>query len=292
MGGRRSPGGLFAIPQEVGNLMVALLLGRALVGDTVRPAHVAAVTARGLTLIRTASSYFWLVLSGFLEPLLYLLAVGWGVGALVGPVPVGDGHVVSYQAFIAPALLATSAMNGALAESTINFFAKLRYLKHYESVLNTPVTPAEVAFGELFWATIRGSAYSAAFLMVLAAMGIVTPGAALVAFPAALLICLAFGALGLAISTFMRNWSDFEYSGVVQFALFMFSGTFVPLTTFPQPFRLLVELTPLYQGVALTRAITLGPLSWTVLANVLYLLALGFAAMSVAARRMRRRLQK
>jgi lipooligosaccharide transport system permease protein len=72
----------------------------------------------------------------------------------------------------------------------------------------------------------------------------------------------------------------------------MFSGTFVPLSTFPQPFRLLVELTPLYQGVALTRAITLGPLSWTVLANVLYLLALGLAAMSIAARRMRRRLQR
>ncbi|WP_217281382.1 ABC transporter permease [Kibdelosporangium persicum] len=280
------------IPQTVGELMVAVMLGRVVAGDVVRPAHVGAVTARDLTLIRSAGSYFWLVLSGFAEPLLYLLAVGWGVGSLVGAIPLEDGRSISYQAFIAPALLATSAMNGALAEATINFFAKLRYLKHYDSVLNTPVTPAEVAFGELMWATIRGALYSGAFLLVMIMMGLVTPWAALAAFPAALLICLAFSAVGLAMSTFMRDWSDFEYSGVVQFALFVFSGTFVPLSVFPEPARILVELTPLYHGVELTRAMTLGPLDSTSLVNLLYLLVLMVAATAVAARRMRRRLRR
>nr|WP_198151210.1 ABC transporter permease [Kibdelosporangium sp. MJ126-NF4] len=256
-----------------------------------RSGHVGAVTARDLTLIRSASSYFWLVLSGFLEPLLYLLAVGWGVGALIGAVPLEDSRTVPYQTFIAPALLATSAMNGALAEATINFFAKLRYLKHYDSVLNTPVTPAEITFGELLWATVRGALYSVAFLLVMVMMGLVTPWAALAALPAALLICLAFSALGLAMSTFMRNWSDFEYSGVVQFALFVFSGTFVPLSTFPEPLRILVELTPLYHGVDLIRAITLGPLTWTVVLNVLYLVLLTLTAAAVAARRMRHHLR-
>lgn len=271
--------------------MVTMMIGRVVAGHALRPKHVTAVTARDLTLLRTAGSYFWLVLSGFAEPLLYLLAVGWGVGVLVGDMPFADGKTVPYQVFFAPALLATAAMNGALAEATINFFAKLRYLKHYDSVINTPVTPAEIACGELGWATIRGGLYSAAFLVVMTVMGLITPWAALAAFPAALLVGLAFGALGLALSTFMRNWANFEYSGVVQLALFMFSGTFVPLSTYPAPLHLIVELTPLYHGVELLRAITLGPLGWTALVNTAYLVVLTAIGMAVAARRMRNRLQ-
>jgi Nod factor-specific ABC transporter NodJ protein len=260
-------------------------------GDKLRLGHVGAVAERDWTLLRAGGTYFWLVLSSFVEPVLYLLAIGWGVGVLVGDIRLDDGTSVPYLTFLAPGMLAVSAMNGSLAESTINFFAKLRYFKHYGSVLNTPVTPAEIAFGELGWATIRGGLYSGSFLVVMALMGLISPLAACAAFPATLLVGLAFGALGLALSSFMRDWEDFEYSGVVQFALFLFSGTVVPLASYPGPLRFVVELTPLYHGVELLRAVALGTVGWGCLAHVSYLVVLTTAGIVVAARRIRHRLQ-
>jgi lipooligosaccharide transport system permease protein len=245
----------------------------------------ASVTERNLTLFRTARSYAWLVLSGFAEPLLYLVAMGWGVGALVGAIPLPDGRTVSYLTFLAPAMLAASTMNGALAESTINFFAKMSW-KFYDSIINTPVNPAEIAFGELGWAMIRGVMYSAGFLAVMAALGMTTPLLALLALPAALLVGLAFGGLGLAFSTYMRNWQDFEYLGIVQFALFVFSGTFVPVGSYPSALQVVVQLTPLYHGVELIRGITLGQLDWGLAWNAGYLLAVVVIGLAFAARRM------
>ena len=114
---------------------------------------------------------YWLVLvSGFFEPLLYLLSIGVGVGALVGDFPLADGRMVGYAAFVAPAMLAASAMNGALAETTFNFFCKMKYMKLYDAMLATPVRPIEIALGELIWAMVRGAVYSVAFLVVMVAM--------------------------------------------------------------------------------------------------------------------------
>lgn len=267
--------------------MVVTALGRAIAGDQLRLRHVAAVTERNVTLIRAAGSYWWMVLSGFAEPLLYLLAMGWGVGRLVGPIPVAGGRLVSYQAFLAPALVAASAMNGTYAESTINFFAKLKYLRLYESVLNTPVVPEEIAFGELGWAVMRAILYIGPFLLLMTAFGLTTPPLALAALPAAVLAGLAFGGLGLALSTFMRNWQDFNYMGIAQFTLFLFSGTFVPISAFPPALRVIVQLTPLYHGVQLVRGITLAEPSWGMLWNVGYLVVLTIVSLAVASRRMR-----
>jgi lipooligosaccharide transport system permease protein len=244
-----------------------------------------AVAGRNATAARHIG-YWWVLFSGFFEPLLYLLSIGIGVGALVGDLRLADGRIVSYAAFVAPAMLAASAMNGAFAETTFNFFGKLRYRKLYDAVIATPVSPVEIAVGELMWAMLRGAVYSAAFLAIMTWMGLTTPWWALAAFPATMAVGFAFGAVGMMLSTFVRSWQDFDYVMVAQFALFMFSGTFAPVNSFPVAMRLIVELTPLYHGVEVVRALTTGVLGWSMLWHLAYLLALTVIGLRVAGRRM------
>ncbi|MGH3678761.1 MAG: ABC transporter permease [Natronosporangium sp.] len=267
--------------------MVTTLVAR-LAGDELRARRAAAVTERNLVAFRAGGTYWWLVVSGFAEPLLYLLAIGWGVGALVGDMTLPDGRVVPYLTFLAPALLAAAAMNGAIAESTMNFFAKMKFAKLYDSVLNTPVTPVEVAFGELGWAMLRGAMYTGAFLVVMVVLDVTSPLRALAALPAALLVGFAFGALGMAFATLMRSWQDFDYVGIVQFAVFLFSGTFVPVSSYPVAMQVLVQVSPLYHGVELIRSITTGTVGWGHLWHLAYLLAAVVLGLAVAARRMAR----
>lgn len=248
------------------------------------------VSERNVAALKSA---YWLVLlSGFLEPLLYLLSIGIGVGALVGDLTLPGGEVVEYAAFVAPAMLASSAMSGALSETTFNFFGKMKYMKLYDGVLATPVQPFEIALGELAWAMVRGSLYSAAFLVVMVTMDLTTGLRALAAFPATVLTGFAFGALGMTLSTFMRGWQDFDVVGSAQFALFLFSGTFVPAESYPAVLRWVVELSPLYRSVDLIRGITTGASGshpWLDLAYLVAVLALG---LWVAARRMGKLLAK
>jgi lipooligosaccharide transport system permease protein len=272
--------------------MVTTILIRAVAGDALQARRAAAVTERNVVAFRTGGTYGWMVLSGLAEPLLYLFAIGWGVGALVGDMSLPDGRLVPYLTFLAPALLAASAMNGAIAESTMNFFAKMKFAKLYDSVLNTPVTPVEIAFGELGWAMLRGAMYSGAFLLVMALMGLTTPVLALAALPAALLVGFCFGGLGLALATLMRTWQDFDYMGTVQFALFLFSGTFVPVATYPAAMQVVVQLTPLYHSVELVRGITLDQLDWSLLWHVAYLVVVTLAGLALAARRIGRLLRR
>ena len=106
----------------------------------------------------------WLIIvSGFFEPLFYLLSIRIGFGELVGDVTVG-GQTIPYAEFVAPALMAASAMNGAVYETTMNVFFKIKHAKLYDAVLSTPMTPADVALGEIGWAVTRGFIYSIAFL--------------------------------------------------------------------------------------------------------------------------------
>src|SRR5438045_2647984 len=145
-----------------------------------------AVTRRNLAALR--SVYWVVVVSGLVEPMLYLFSIGIGVGKLVGKLPLADGRLVPYAAFVAPSMLAASTMFGALTESTFNFFGKMKYMRLYDGVLATPVQPMEVAFGELLWAMARGAIYGGAFLVVMVLLGLTGPGWALAAFPATLLV--------------------------------------------------------------------------------------------------------
>jgi lipooligosaccharide transport system permease protein len=162
----------------------------------------------------------------------------------------------------------------------------MKYMKLYDGVIATPVRPFEIALGELAWAMVRGSLYSAAFLAVMVALDLTTVVRALTALPAAVLVGFAFGALGMAVSTLMRSWQDFDLLGSAQFTLFLFSGTFVPAQAYPVLLRWLVEVTPLYRAVHLIRHVTLGTAGWGWLVDVLYLGALLVWCLVVASRRM------
>lgn len=234
-----------------------------------------------------ATRRFWLVLlSGFAEPLFYLFGIGVGLGELVGTVDAG-GAQVSYAAFVAPALLATSAMNGGVQESS-NVFFKFRYAKTYQAMLATPLGPADVVLGEIAWSQLRGAVYAAAFLAVVSALGFVPSALGLLALPAALLIGFTFAAVGVAGATFMRSYLDFDLLQLVVLPLFLFSATFFPLDVYPPVLRPLVQLSPLYHGVALVRALTLGDVDISLLGHVAFLVTLGSAALVVARRRLAR----
>jgi lipooligosaccharide transport system permease protein len=231
----------------------------------------------------------WLTLvSGFFEPLFYLLGIGFGLGTLVGDVPGPGGAPISYQLFVAPALLASAAMNGAIAESTFNFFFKLRYQKTYDAILSTPMAVGDIALGELIWALIRGGLYAAGFMVVLILLGLATSPLALLAPFAALLLGFAFSAVGMAATTFMRTWQDFDLIQLVVLPMFLFSATFFPLEAYPEGLQLFVQLTPLYQGVALIRALVVGVVGPEIIVNIVSLTVMGFAGLVVVGRRLDR----
>jgi len=231
----------------------------------------------------------WLtVVSGFFEPVFYLFSLGVGIGALLGRIDLGDGRSVEYAVFVAPALLASSAMNGAVYDSTFNIFFKLKYAKLYDSVLATPLGPRDVAVAEISWALLRGQVYAAAFLLVALAAGLVQSWWALLALPAAGLVGFAFAAVGMAATTFMRGWTDFDYVQLAILPLFLFSATFYPLSTYPEAVQWLVRASPLYHGVALCRDLLLGSVDAGLLGHVAYLLVMGALGFVVAARRLER----
>ena len=235
----------------------------------------------------------WMVIvSGFFEPLFYLLSIGFGLGQLVGTVPGPGGAPIPYQLFIAPALLASSSMNGAITEATLNFFFKLKYQKTFESILSTPLSTADIALGELGWALIRGGLYTLGFLVVMVLLGLAVTPLLVLALPAALLISLAFGAVGMAATSFMRTWQDFDLIQLVILPMFLFSATFYPLDTYPDALRVIVELSPLYQGVDLLRSIAVGVIGPAALGHVAYLTVMGVAGLLVVSRRLDKLLLK
>lgn len=235
----------------------------------------------------------WIVvLSGFFEPVFYLFSIGIGVGQLVGEIELAGGTVVSYAAFVAPALLASSAMNGAVFESTINIFFKLRYGKIYDAILATPLRPVDIAIGEISWSLIRGGLYAMGFVTVMLGFGLVESIWAVLAIPAALLIGFAFAAVGVAATSFMRGWQDFDLVNLVTLPLFLFSATFYPLDVYPPLLQQLTRLSPLYHGVELIRGFTLGVLDVTMVGHAGFLLAMGVAGSLVASRRLEKLLLK
>ena len=218
---------------------------------------------------RAHRSHFLVIFSGFFEPLFYLLSMGVGLGHFVGKVPAPNGELISYASFIAPALLATAAMNGAM----------------YDAVLATPLGPTDVAVGETAWALFRGLLYAVAFLTTVAVLGHVASPWAVLALPAALLVGFAFAGMGMAGATFMRTWQDFEFVNLIQLPMFLFSATFYPLSVYPGWLQLVVRCTPLYNAISLIRGLMLGLVGWYQAVNVVYLVAFGAVGMIIAGRR-------
>ena len=235
-----------------------------------------------------ASRSAWMaIFSGFFEPLFFLVAMGQGLGSLVGTVPGPTGQPLSYAAFIAPGLLAASAMNGAVYDATFGFFMKLKYAKLYDAMLATPLGPVDIALGEISWALIRGGMYSAAFLVVMLGLGLISSAWALLALPAALFVAFAFAAVGMAATSFMRSWQDFDLVQLAVLPMFLFSATFFPLSVYPPAVQWLVQAFPLYHAVALMRGLTTGVVGAPMLGHLAYFAVMAAFGTVVASRRLR-----
>jgi lipooligosaccharide transport system permease protein len=243
----------------------------------------------GLRLIERHAKVYrhaWLVfVSGIFEPLFYLLSVGLGLGVLVGRVAGPGGTLIPYREFVAPGLLAVSSMNGAMYDSTFNIFFRLKYAKLYDSVLATPIRPTQIAAGEIGWALLRGTVYALSFTIVMGCMGLIHSWWAVLSVPVAVLIGFAFAAIGMSGTTYMKSWQDFDYVILASTPLFLFSATFYPLNVYPRPLQVIVEWTPLYQGVVLLRDLTVGVVGPELLWRAAYLAVVGYLGLYWSGRR-------
>jgi lipooligosaccharide transport system permease protein len=226
----------------------------------------------------------WMILfSGFFEPVFYLVFFVYPLGDLIGNIAL-EGETLEYAGFVAPALLAASAMNGAFYDAT-NVFWKLRYGKVYDAMLSTPVSPGDVAVGETLWAVVRSLIYSVAFLNIILVLGLVDSWWGLAILPGCFVIGFGFAGAGIAAVTWMRGWQDFDLIQLVMLPMFLFATTFFPLAVYPEAIEWIVQALPLYHGIELIRALAAGTVSAFQLVNVAYLLSMGLVGMFIASRR-------
>src|SRR5687768_6038056 len=237
----------------------------------------------------------WIIIfSGVFEPIFYLIGIGLGIGGIVEPLELADGRTISYLAFVAPALLATAAMNGAVFETIFNVFFKLNYAKTYDGVLATPMGITEIALGEMLWALIRAALYAVAMFVIMLVFGLILSPWGLLIIPSALLVAAAFAAAGLAGTSYLRTVNDFDVPmGLIVMPMFLFSGTFFPIeAVLPDWLVTVVQLTPLYHGINLIRGLSTGIIGIGQLWDLLYLLAFFVVCMWIAMRQIERKLIK
>ena len=237
-------------------------------GSSVYTGRAWRLVERNLFAVRSTN---WMVfISGFVEPVFYLLSFGLGIGTLIGKVTDGTGHPVSYAAYIAPALLATSSMNGAIYDSTWNVFFKMHFGKLYQAWLATSVGTLDVALGEILWALIRGFTYAVGFLVVMSFMGVVPSWWAVLALPGAVLIAFGFASVGMGLTSYLTNFHQMNWLNFFMLPMFLFSGTFYPISVFPVWLQWIIQALPLNQAVELQRSLMLGNLTWATAGHVLY----------------------
>jgi lipooligosaccharide transport system permease protein len=244
-----------------------------------------AVIERGLR--ATMSNNYLIVLSGFFEPVFYLLSMGIGLGGIIGAIEV-DGASVPYGAYIAPALLAVSAMNGAIYDSTWNVFFKLNFGKLYQTMLLTSLGPLDVAVGEITLALLRGGVYAVGFLIVMQIMGLVLSPLAILAIPAVILIAAGFASIGMAFTSYMKTFQQMDWLPMVMLPMFLFSATFFPITVYPEAIQIMVQCFPLWHGVELIRMLTTGVVSSMMWVHIGYYLAMLGVGVVVVSRRLRK----
>lgn len=236
----------------------------------------------------------WLIIfSGVFEPIFYLAGIGLGLGGIVQTVSLADGRLVAYAAFVAPALLATAAMNGAVFETIFNVFFKLNFAKTYDGVLATPLGITEIAIGEMLWALMRAALYAVAMFLIMWAFGLILSPWGVLMIPAALLVAAAFSAAGLAGTSYLRSVNDFDVPmGLIVMPMFLFSGTFFPIGIYPWFVQAFMQATPLYHAISLIRGLSTGIIGPAQAWDLLYLVAFFSFFMWLAMRQMERKLIK
>ena len=254
------------------------------VGESIYSGRARAVLQRSYLAFR--SSAWIVVLTGFLEPVLYLFSFGFGVGKLIGDMQIAPGRSASYAAFIAPALLATSAMNGAIYDATWNVFFKMKFDRVYQGMLATSLGPLDVAMGEISWALLRGVVYSVAFMSIVGGLGLVTTPWALLAIPVASLIAFGFASVGMAVTTYMKSFEQMNIINIVLLPMFLFSGSFYPLSVYPGWLQGFIKALPLWHGITLMRSVSLGLISTALIPHVIYFLVMIAAGLFFTTRRL------
>jgi lipooligosaccharide transport system permease protein len=233
------------------------------------------------------------IFSGVLEPIFYLAGIGFGLGGIIKTVQLTDGREIAYAAYVAPALLATAAMNGAVFETIFNVFFKLNYAKTYDGILATPMGISEIALGEMLWALMRAALYAAAMLLIMLGLGLILSPWAILAFPVALLISAAFAAAGLAGTSFLRTVQDFDIPmGLIVQPMFLFSGTFFPISVYPTPIQVFMEVNPLFHAIRLIRGLSIGIVGVEQAWDFAFLFGFFVLMMWIAMRQMERKLIK
>jgi lipooligosaccharide transport system permease protein len=229
---------------------------------------------------------------GFLQPVLFLTAMGIGVGALISSQDLSAFGGVPYIDWLGPGLLSAMAMQTATFESTYPIMNKIMWGRNYEAMLSTPLTTRSLVVGELFWVAFRIGTLAAVFLVVLTIFGITRSPWAVLAVPVAMLIGVAFSSCLLAFTATQRN--DVGFSALFRFVinpLFLFSGTFFPLSRLPDAIEWIAWATPLFHGVELVRGLVLDTLNPVVAPiHLAYLLAMLVIGVTLADRNLYRRM--
>jgi lipooligosaccharide transport system permease protein len=229
------------------------------------------------------------VVTSIVGPILYLTALGVGLGKLVNR---GPGVGVPYLDFVAPGILAATAMQLATFESSYPVMAAIRWTRQFHAMLATPLRPRDLLIGHQLYVAARLAIVSGIYLVILSAFGALHSPWAILAWPAAVLVGLAHSAPVSAFSAWLQREEGFN--GLFRFVvmpMFLFSGTFFPVTRLPVVVREIAYATPLWNGVDLMRHLTLGTASlWPSLGHVAYLALWVGAGLTLAARNYRRRL--
>ena len=253
-------------------------------GERVYSGRVPQILERGF--IAFKSSTYMIVISGFIEPVLYLLSFGYGIGKLLPTIAVG-GESIKYAAFIAPALLATSAMNGAIYDSTMNVYFKLNHDRVYHGMLATSMGPLDVALGEIGWALLRGFSYACAFMAVIAPLGLVESVWGLLAIPAAVLIAFGFAACGMAVTSYFKTYQQMGFINIILLPMTLFSGSLYPISVYPDWVEKIIMALPLWHGIELVRAFWFGNITSGVLVHIGYFVVMIATGLFVTSRRLR-----
>lgn len=209
------------------------------------------------------------ILSGLLYPLIYLLAMGFGLGAYVTRTMGG----VPYLQFIAPGLVASSIMMAATFEIAWNSYVRIHIERAYDAMMTTPAALADVVVGEILWATTRSVIYASVMMIVLLALGLVPSWWAVLVPAVALLGGLAFGFIGLAYTSLVKHMDQLTfYFTLFVTPMFLFSGIFFPIEGLPRGVQVVAAATPLFHLVTVTRDLILGTVAldtlWSVVALV------------------------
>ena len=234
------------------------------------------------------------LVSSFLSPVLYLAAMGIGVGSLVDKSGRSAAELggVGYLSFLAPAVLAGAAMQTAAAEATYPVMAAIKWIRTYHAMLATPLRVIDVLMGHLLWVTVRLVTVCIMFMIVITAFGAVDSWWAVLVPASGILTGLAFAAPIMAFAASRQD--DHGFAALFRFGIipaFLFSGTFFPVRQLPLFLRLVAYVTPLWHGVDLCRSLSLGTASvWACLGHVVYLGALIIAGIWLSGRTFTRRL--